>query len=695
MSHQSDVLLEIGLEEMPARFVTDAMNQLEEKICAWLQEQLIPFEAVDAFSTPRRLAVYVTAVADKQKDRQKEARGPAKNIAVDDEGNWTKAALGFAHSQGISPDQLSFAPVKGQDYVFANQLMKGQPTVELLPQLQSVIESMSFSQRMRWHSYDLRFVRPIRWLLALYGEQVIPFSITGVDSDRHTYGHRFLGEKIRIDDPADYQKALFAQYVMVDPRARKQAIQDQLQMMSEENGWHIRMAPALLEEVNNLVEYPTALYGSFDQKFLELPKEVLVISMSEHQRYFSVENENGALLPYFVTIRNGDHQHLETVAKGNEKVLRARLSDARFFWEEDWKMTIDEAVERLDHIVFLQELGSMGAKTGRIREFAKGIAETLEMADVNVKKVDRAAAICKFDLVTYMVDEFSELQGVIGEKYAEQGGEPKEVAETVNAHYQPRFKGDNIPETTISAIVGIADKLDTIIGCYIVGRIPTGSEDPYGLRRSALGIVQILWERAWSPTLEMLIDMSLDIYENHGLLSQTRQDIKKSVHEFFRLRMRTFLQERGTRYDVIDAVLAANSGTIHYLVAKADLLTQKHQETEFKPFVETLSRVTHMAFKADVQETDVDPYLFVHDAEKQLYDQIVQVAPKIEEAAQQKQPLLAYEALLSLQEPINDYFDHIMVMAEEKLLKENRLRQMNSLAIIIRSFADFNFIVFS
>lgn len=693
MTNQDDVLIEIGLEEMPARFVTDAMNQLKEKTTAWLDEQQVPFGAVEAFSTPRRLAVRMTAVADKQKDRREESRGPAKNIAVDDEGNWTKAALGFARGQGVSPDELTFREIKGKDYLFADQLIKGRYTIDLLPSLQNVIKNLSFPKSMRWNSYDLRFVRPIRWLLALYGDQVIPFSLTDVHTNHKTYGHRFLGEEIRIDNPADYKESLLAQHVIVDPEERKQAIRDQLQTLSEEEGWHIRVEEDLLEEVNNLVEYPTALFGTFDEHFLELPKEVLVISMSEHQRYFSVENENGDLLPYFVTIRNGDHQHLQTVARGNEKVLRARLSDARFFWDEDRKITIDESLKRLNHIVFLEELGSMGAKAERILELAKTVADVLGIDGETLKMVDRAAQICKFDLVTHMVDEFSELQGVIGEKYANLDGESKEVARAVNEHYQPRYKGDFLPEGDIGAVVGIADKLDTIIGCFVVGKIPSGSEDPYGLRRSASGIVQILFERGWDFSLEALIDIALGVYETRGLLRQNHAELRKGLDQFFRLRMKTFLQDRGVRYDVIDAVLAAEPAAVGYLAAKADLLMQKREEPEFKAFVEALSRVTHISAKADYQETDVDPGLFEHDAEKHLYEATSRVYPEIKAAAEERQPARAYDALSSLQEPINDYFDHIMVMAEDEHLKRNRLKQMNALSDIIRSFADFSAIV--
>ncbi|HEU5140015.1 MAG TPA: glycine--tRNA ligase subunit beta [Bacillales bacterium] len=691
---KEDLLIEVGLEEMPAPFVTNAMEQLKEKTVDWLNEEQIQYDSAKAFSTPRRLAVFVSGVADQQTDREEEARGPAKKIAVDEEGNWSKAAQGFARGQGVSIDDLYVKQIKGKEYVFANKFLKGRQTIDLLPEIQQLITSMTFPKSMRWGPNDLRFVRPIRWLAALYGDEVVPFSITGVRSGRITYGHRFLGDKTALTSSTGYMETLLGQFVIADPQERKSAIRDQLNTLAEDEGWHIPIDEGLLEEVNNLVEYPTALYGTFDEAFLKLPKEVLLISMREHQRYFPVENEKGDLLPFFVTIRNGDHKHLDKVAKGNEKVLRARLSDAVFFYNEDQKMTISDALSRLEHVVFQEKLGTMNDKTGRVRKLAGKLASKLEMDDKAGKEVDRAAEICKFDLVTHMVDEFSELQGVMGEKYALIAGESEGVAKAVNEHYQPRFKGDQLPASDMGAIVGIADKLDTIVGCFAIGLIPSGSQDPYGLRRNASGIVQILLDRGWRISVEKLLDMSLEVYEKSGLVqSGDRMEIEESLLGFFRIRLKTVLQDRNIPYDVIDAVLPKEIGSVGYLVSRAELLTEKRNDPDFKALVEALSRVTNIAAKADLNNENVDPSLFENDKETQLYKAAGKADEQVSEAAAEKDPSKAYQALSTLSEPIHLYFDDIMVMSENENLRNNRLSQMSALSKVIRSFADFNLMV--
>ncbi|HEX7063948.1 MAG TPA: glycine--tRNA ligase subunit beta [Bacillales bacterium] len=691
---KEDLLIEIGLEEMPAPFVTDAMEQLKEKTVKWLNEEQIQYDSAEAFSTPRRLTVFVSGVADQQTDREEEARGPAKKIAVDEDGNWSKAAQGFAKGQGVSVDDLYVKQVKDKDYVFANKFLRGRKTIELLPNIQQLITTMAFPKSMRWGSHDLRFVRPVRWLVALYGDEVVPFSITGVRTGRITYGHRFLGGETALIRSEGYVKSLLGQFVIADPQERKSAIRDQLRTLAEDEGWLIPIDEDLLEEVNNLVEYPTALYGTFDEKFLNLPKEVLLISMREHQRYFPVENKNGELLPYFVTIRNGDHKHLDKVAKGNEKVLRARLSDAVFFYEEDQRMTIADALSRLEHVVFQEKLGTMSDKSDRLRKLAGRLANVLEVNEKVAKEVDRAAEICKFDLVTHMVDEFSELQGIMGEKYALIAGEPENVAKAVNEHYQPRFKGDQLPVSDAGAIVAIADKLDTIAGCFAIGLIPSGSQDPYGLRRGASGIVQILLDRGWNIPVEKLIRSALEVYERVELVQKrNRVDLTEALVGFFRTRMKTVLQDRKVPYDVIDAVLAQDIGSVGYLVARAELLQEKRKEPEFKALVEALSRVTNIAAKAEFKDEPVNPSLFESDRETRLFEAGARADKQVAEAADERNPLKAFQALSSLQEPIHLYFDDIMVMSKDESLRNNRLSQMSALSKVIRSFADFNLMV--
>ncbi|HET7657951.1 MAG TPA: glycine--tRNA ligase subunit beta [Bacillales bacterium] len=688
-----NLLLEIGLEEMPAPFVTDATEQFRSKIVEWFRDRQIDFQSVEAYSTPRRLAVFVTEVAEKQADRTEEARGPAKNIAVDKEGNWSKAAQGFAKGQGVSVEDLIVKEMKGKEYVFAKKFLKGQSTSALLPELKELITSMSFPKSMRWGSNNLRFIRPIRWLLAMYGDEVIPMTITGVRSGRLTYGHRFLGDKVAFKSASEYPESLLGQFVIADPVERKNAIRQQLATLAEEEGWVIPIDEDLLEEVNNLVEYPTALYGKFDEKYLELPKEVLMTSMREHQRYFPVEDQNGELKPYFVTVRNGDHNNLDKVARGNEKVLNARLSDASFFYEEDRKQPISSSLERLEHIVFQETLGTLADKVDRIQGLSEKITRVLQADDSTSRSVKRAAEICKFDLVTHMVNEFSELQGVMGEKYARLAGEEEAVAKAVSEHYRPRFKGDPLPAGEVGAIVAVADKLDTIAGCFVIGLIPSGSQDPYALRRNASGIARILIDRRWHVPLESLVELSLDIYEEKGFLGDKKTEVAEQIVEFFRTRLKTLLQENDISYDVIDAVLSDKIAYLDYVFARSELLNEKRTDADFKPLVEALSRVTNIAGKADLTETKVDPELFVEDVEKQLYEAAVKVSQQVSEAALISQPMLAYQGFQELEGPIHAYFDNIMVMAEDDQIRRNRLNQMKDLAETIRSFANFNALV--
>ncbi|WP_108996261.1 glycine--tRNA ligase subunit beta, partial [Paenibacillus agaridevorans] len=551
-----DLLLEIGLEEVPARFVRAAMNQLKEKTAKWLAENRIGHGEVEAYATPRRLAVIVREVGEKQADSNEEAKGPSRKIAQDDSGNWSKAALGFARSQGVEPEQLYFQELSGVEYVYARKSSIGAPTDSLLSEgLSMLITSMSFPKNMRWGAYDLKFVRPIRWLVALFGDSVVPFEIAGVETGRITRGHRFLGEEANIATPADYKEALRQQQVIVDVEERETLIVSQIKGLSEEKGWNIAIKDDLLEEVLFLVEYPNVLFGTFDSTFLQIPQEVLITSMREHQRYFPVLDETGKLLPFFVTVRNGDTRSIDLVAKGNEKVLRARLSDAKFFYAEDHKLTIDHALSKLENIVYHEELGTVADKVCRITDISKLISDALQVEAEQAARVARAAAICKFDLVSQMVYEFPELQGIMGEDYAKKAGEHDSVAKAVNEHYQPRFSGDAIPSGLEGAIVSLADKIDTIVGCFSVGIVPTGSQDPYALRRQAAGIVQILLGQNLKLTLGELYEIGLSVHEARGL-KRAAADIREDLNDFFSLRVKNWLSEQGNRYDVVDAVMA-------------------------------------------------------------------------------------------------------------------------------------------
>lgn len=683
---KKDLLLEIGLEEMPARFVTDSMNQLANKVREWFDEKKLDYRELHAYSTPRRLALLVLDVDVVQADIHEEAKGPAKKIAQSESGEWSKAASGFSRGQGMSVDDIYFKEINGVEYAHVKKFIKGQETKSLLPELNEIIKGLTFPKNMRWADQDLRYIRPIKWLVALFGQEIVPFSITNVQSDRWSMGHRFLGKRIELTEPANYEKDMLTQYVVVDPEIRKNKIRSQLKKLEEEKNWVIPVDEDLLEEVNNLVEYPTALYGQFEEEYLELPEEVLITSMKEHQRYFPVKSVDGKLLPYFVTVRNGGIEHLDKVAKGNEKVLRARLSDAAFFYAEDQKMDIQDALKKLNSIVYHEEIGTLANKVDRVRRLTNVITKELNFSDEEKQIAERAAEICKFDLVTNMVNEFPELQGHMGEKYARQKGEKEAVAVAINEHYMPRNADDQAPESDAGAVLSIAEKVDTIASFYSIGMIPSGSQDPYALRRQATGVVQTLLHKDWKIKLEDLIQQSLLLLEAEGIVKQNLESLSEELIAFFKLRIKHLLQEKGIRYDLIDALLGNEVGNISTLVNKAVVLEGRINTDVFKENIEALSRILNIASKS-TEKADIQEALFENDYEQQLYDKFKAVSGQLNESVTEEE---YFDLLVSMKPEISQYFEHTMVMAENEAIKQNRLSLMVKLSEVIRKFANVN-----
>mgnify|MGYP001178357440 FL=1 len=689
-----DLLLEIGLEEMPARYARGAMDELRQNTLKWLEENRLAHAGVEAYATPRRLAVLVRNLADRQADASEEVRGPARRIAQDEQGNWTKAALGFARSQGVDPSELYFKDTGGAEYVFARKSTAGAATERLLPEaLRGLVTSLSFPKNMRWGDCDLRYIRPIRWIVALYGRGVVPLEIAGVRSGNVTKGHRFLGADAVIEEPSSYPDVLRGQHVIADAEERKAAILAGIERLSRERGWRIEVREDLLEEVLFLVEWPTVLAGSFDPEFLRIPQEVLITSMREHQRYFPVFDEAGRLLPHFVTVRNGDDTSLDVVRRGNEKVLRARLADARFFYEEDLKLSISDALAQLERVVYHEELGTMGDKVRRVRRIAGRLAERLALDAQTAADVNRAAEICKFDLVTQMVYEFPELQGIMGEDYARHAGERETVARAVNEHYAPRHAGDRPPASAVGAVVGIADKIDTIVGCFSIGIVPTGSQDPYALRRQAAGIVSTLLAHGFELRLDELFRLALETHRERGL-KRSEEEIERDLREFFGLRVRNVLAESGTRHDVIEAVLAAGADDVRRTLSRAKVLQDAVSESrreQFRPTADALVRVCNLAVKADSR--DVDERLFSTEAERTLHGAWRQARVRYEEAVLGDRMEEALAALASMRDAINGFFDAVLVMVDDEAVRRNRLALLASIADDIRSFADFSRLV--
>lgn len=691
---KKDLLLEIGLEEMPARFIDQASEQLSERIKQWLNDQAIEYSDVISYATPRRLATFVRDVADSQQVQVEEVKGPANKIAKDADGNWTKPALGFAQSQGVQPADLYVKEFKGNEYLYAQKQTGGNDTFSLLPGLKEVIQAMTFPKNMRWADNDFNFVRPIRWLLAMYGTDVIPFEMTNVSSSNVTYGHRFLGERIHIEEASEYEQALLGQYVIANAAERKRAIKNQIEEIARMKQWSIPIDNDLLDEVTHLVEYPTALYGSFDEEFLDIPNDVLITSMKEHQRYFPVQSNNGELLNYFITVRNGDVDPNAVVAKGNEKVLRARLADARFFYEEDKKMTIESALSQLENVVFHEKLGTIGDKIRRLKTLSLQLANHLGIEKEEQRFIERTAEICKFDLVSQMVYEFPELQGKMGHEYALLAGENSAVAQAVEEHYQPRFTGDETPQSTIGAVVSIADKLDSIASFFSIGVIPSGSQDPYALRRQASGIVQILLSNNWTISLSTLFSLSLAILDKRQLLQRPVNDIETDLVDFFNLRLKNRLQEQHVRYDVIDALLATHEGDLIALFDKAALLMKQVNEESFKTVVESFNRVSNISQKL-TREPNINTKLFEEKVEHDLYESYESVLAKVTQQKDERNWEGVFVALTDLQQPIENYFEHVMVMVEDDELRHNRLSLLHEVATLINDFARFDQIVFA
>lgn len=685
--NKRDILLEIGMEEMPARFIREAIDQLEQKVIGWLDEKKIKHGEARAFSTPRRLAVIIHEAAERQEDSEEEIKGPAKKIALDENGNWSKAAIGFSRSNGMTTDDIYFKEIKGTEYAHVKRFVKGEQTSNLLPELEHIAAGLHFPNNMRWAGHSLKYVRPIRWLVAMFGNEAVPFSIAGVQTDVVTRGHRFLGDKTAIVAPAEYEGRLLDQYVIADAEKRKQLILEQMKKLEEERNWVIPIEEDLLEEVTNLVEYPTVFFGSFEEKFLSLPEEVLITSMKSHQRYFPVRDRSGRLLPYFVSVRNGNSHHIDTVTKGNEKVLRARLADAEFFFEEDKKMEIDDALKKLETIIYHEKIGTLAGKVKRIRKMTKEICLALHLPKDEQGLADRAAAICKFDLVMNMVDEFPELQGIMGEKYALQKGEPADVARAIREHYQPRHARDSVPALTIGAVVGIADKLDTIVSSFAIGLIPTGSQDPYALRRSASGIIHILIDKNWNISLTDLLEKTIAITKEDSIGES--KGLLENVLQFFRLRMKFMLQEHNIRHDIIDAVLGGAMDGVPDIMERAQTLEERKDDPDFKETIESLARVLNIAQKAG-KEDKIDPALFKSSEEQNLYKEYIRLSDTFRARHGAKS---RFSALKQLKPAITNYFDHTMVMADDIAIRNNRLAQMKKLADLIGSFAQMNEII--
>lgn len=680
---KKDALFEIGVEELPARFIINTENVLKELTEKWLKDNRILYESIETFSTPRRLAVRINGLANQQATLAETLRGPSLKIAKDDSGKWTKAAQGFARGQGKTVEDLYIQEEKNTEYVFVDKVTEGKATTSILETFGSVVEKMPIQAQMRWGNSKFRFLRPIRWLVGLYGADTITYSIAGIPSSNKTYGHRFLGEEIQLSFPENYERELYEQSVIVKREKRKQKISNQLKQLEIKNGFVIAVDEALLNEVTDLVEYPTSFVGTFNESYLNMPEEILITSMKEHQRYFPTYKDNN-LQPYFVAVRNGDDNFIEHVQLGNERVLKARLNDAEFFYNEDLKLEIDNLVEQLKNIVFQEELGTYYDKIQRVKGLALFLNRELSLG-IHETEVERAVQISKFDLETNIVHEFTELQGIIGSYYANYFGEEESVSKAIAEQYLPTTANGELPKTDLGALLAISDKIDTIIGCIMTGLIPTGSQDPYGLRREAMGVLRILFDRKWNVPIEQLIEHAKKQYPNNLLKNELEME------QFIKQRVHYLLRDLGIEHDVIEAVTDHALGQIKYLVDKAKLLSEKRQDESFRHVEEALVRVLNLV-KDTEKDVLINTSLFETESERALYARYNEVKDTFVKTNERGDAKGALAALAHLTEQINEFFDHNMVMADDESIKENRLALLSNIRNLVREFANLRLI---
>ena len=682
-----ELLLEIGTEEIPAGFVPRALTDLEALAKKELEASRIDFSGTRTLGTPRRLVLVIESVSEKQRDEETRKIGPSKQAAFDAKGNPTKAAVGFAKGQSVPVESLKVIQTEKGEYVCAVKKESGGPTAELLSSLlPKWILSIPFQKSMRWADVPIRFVRPIHWILALFGGEVVSFELDHIRSGNVTYGHRFMNPgPLTVGDFQSYLQKTREAFVIVDPLERKKKIEDEMIREGARVSGRVLKDEDLLNEVNFLVEYPVALCGGFDRKFLSLPREILIHSMKEHQRYFPLEDDHGVLLPHFVCASNIKPKNREVVVKGNEKVLKARLSDAAFFFEDDLRVPLEKRLEQLKKVVFQGKLGTSYEKVIRFKELALWMTERI---DPKLREaVEKTSLLCKADLVTGMVGEFPKLQGVVGREYARLAGERSEIAEAIYEHYLPGFAGDRLPSSPIGDIVSIADKMDTIVGCFGVGLVPTGTADPFGLRRQALGIIRIILEKRYSLSLKGLIEEGERQLKEK--MERSAEAVKEEVLDFFRVRYQNFLLDKGYPFDVTDAVLSISFDELLDVQGRIDALRKAREWKDFESIVIASKRAMNI-LKGSPPGKEMNPSLFTESAEKNLYQAFVVAKEKISASLSAKDYEAALLEMTRMKKPIDEFFDGVMVMVEDEAIRNNRLALLDEIGKLFLRIADFS-----
>jgi glycyl-tRNA synthetase beta chain len=713
-------LLEVGTEELPATFVREAIAQWQQLIPATLEEQYLTNDSINVYATPRRLAVAIAGLPPKQPDREEEIKGPPAKAAFKD-GQPTKAAQGFAKKQEVALEDLEIRPTEKGDFVFVLKKTVGQPTAEILKELvPQWINKLEGKRFMRWADGDIKFPRPIRWLVALLDDAVLPINLVNggetITSDRLSQGHRVLHpQPISINQATDYADTLKKAYIEVDSQQRKTKIQEQVTAVAEQLKGIAEIDQDLLEEVTNLVEWPTAVAGKFDDEFLILPAEVTTTVMVTHQRYFPVlkPNQKGSkqkeLLPHFITIANGDPAKSDIIAKGNQRVIRARLADGQFFYKADLAQSLESYLPQLEKVTFQAKLGSMRTKVDRIVKVANLISEQLQLNSEEKENSQRAALLCKADLVSQMVYEFPELQGIMGEKYARAGGEPEAVATAIFEHYLPRGADDILPETAAGRTVSLADKIDTLVSIFGLGMLPTGSSDPFALRRAANAVINITWSANLGLNLhQLLAEVAADFIKNYP---DTSGELLSQLYDFFLQRIRSLLQEeKAIDYDLVNAVLGDNDREYTERALKdlldvgdrANFLQTIRQNGMLDKIYETVNRSARLAAQGDLDkeqlepEKVVNPALFEKSCEEDFYNALVELVPQTKAARETRNYQQLVDALAKIAPTVSNFFDgpeSVLVMDKNPKIKENRLNLLGLLRNHARVLADFGEIV--
>lgn len=677
---------EIGTEEIPAFDLAGAVKQLTTMVPSLLDDAAIPHGAVKIFSSPRRLIVIAEEIPEATEEKNEVFKGPSAKIAFDAEGNPTKAAQGFARGKGVDPSSL----VVEDGYVYARTHTPSVNVASLLSSvLNKIIHGLSWPRSQRWGVQSEYFTRPVRWIVALFGNEVIDFTFAGLVAGRTTYGHRFLAPgPFEVADADSLVDVVRSASVIPSEAEREQVIREGVAKAEAETGFTAVLHPKTLVEVINLAEYPTVLVGTFDEEFLKVPEEIIVDAMLVHQRYFPLYDKDGKLTNRFIVVSNGDPACAETIVDGNERVVRARLYDAKFFYDEDLKQPLESYVDHLGEVVFQEKLGTMLDKTNRIQRLADHLAEDAGLAGQDLSDVERAARLCKADLVTSAVVEFTSVQGVMGSYYAAASGETAQVAQAIEQHYRPRFAGDETPDTVVGKIVAIADKLDTVCGLFAVGQGPTGSSDPFALRRSAIGIVAMLSGKdAVEVSLVAAIDAALASYAQQGIEFDT-DAVRRDVIEFFITRTKVMMRDAGNSIDAIDAVLSAGIQEPVELINRVSALeAARSEEPEvFEDLATAYARANNLCDSK--LGTEVNEGL-LSEVEQALVRAVGQAESNVASALENNNYAAALSELAALRKPIDLFFENTMVMDEDQTLRENRLRLLNSFVAVFANVADF------